>query len=205
MINSEGWLGWHATASPKRSTSGYFHLIKRLATLMSLAVVFGGSFALSTQSVEAKTSRGSSGRAKNILVPPPPPYIPTVSPSALGMWNAQAVTADADYAVVENYARTSRNSSGRAKNILVPPPPPYTPLMVPSALGMSNAQADAVVENPYSKYIFTHNLSDMPQVVQPNPYVSHYRSVQTRILKQIDSFDSEISSHEKEIGRLLNL
>jgi len=82
--------------------------------------------------------------------------------------------------------------------------------MVPSALGMTNAQAvtadadDAVVEkpvNPYSKYIFTRNQGDMPQVVQPNPYPG----VETRILKHIDYIDSEISSHEKEIGKLLNL
>jgi hypothetical protein len=86
--------------------------------------------------------------------------------------------------------------------------------MVPSALGMTNAQAvtaeadDAVVEkpvNPYSKYIFTRNQGDVPQVVQPNPYVSSDPGVETRILKHIDDFDSEISSVEKEIGKLLNL
>jgi len=86
--------------------------------------------------------------------------------------------------------------------------------MVPSALGMTNAQAvtahadDAVVEKPvnsYSKYIFTRNQGDMPQVVQPNPYVSYDPGVETRILKHIDSIDSEISSIEKEIGKLLNL
>ena len=45
----------------------------------------------------------------------------------------------------------------------------------------------------------------MPQVVQPNPYVSYDPAVETKILKHIDSFDSEISSIEKEIGKLLNL
>ena len=78
--------------------------------------------------------------------------------------------------------------------------------MVPSALGMTNAQAvtadadDAVVEKPvnsYGKYISTHNQSDTPQVVQP--------AVETRILKHIDSIDSEISGIQKEIGKLLNL
>jgi hypothetical protein len=84
--------------------------------------------------------------------------------------------------------------------------------MVPSALGMTNAQAvtanadNAVVEkpvNPYSKCIFTRNQGDMPQVVQPNPHVDP--GVETRILKHIDDIDSEISSNEKEIGKLLNL
>jgi hypothetical protein len=79
---------------------------------------------------------------------------------------------------------------------------------------MTNAQAvtadahDAVVKkpvNPYSKYIFTRNQGDMPQVVQPNPHVSYDPGVETRILKHIDSFDSEISSRQKEIGKLLNL
>ena len=77
---------------------------------------------------------------------------------------------------------------------------------------MTNAHAvtadggDAVVEKPvnlYSKYIFTRNQGDMPQVVQPNPYVDP--DVETRILKHIDDIDSEISSNEKEIGKLLNL
>jgi hypothetical protein len=79
--------------------------------------------------------------------------------------------------------------------------------MVPSALGIMNAQAvtadadDALVEkpvNPYSKFIFTRIQGDMPQVVQ-------HPVVEKRIQKQIDSFDSEISSIEKEIGKLLNL
>ena len=137
-------------------------MIRNLAALISLAVVFSGSFALSTECVEAKSSRNSSRRARNYFVPPPPPYTPSMVLSALGMTNAQAVT---------------------------------------------NA-ADAVVEkpvNPYSKYIFTRNQGDMPQVVQPNPYVSYDPGVETRILKHIDYFDSEISSIEKEIGKLLKL
>ena len=147
----------------KASTSGYFHLIRNLAALISLAVVFSGSFALSTQSAEAKTSRNISRRARNYFVPPPPPYTPSMVPSALGMTNAQAVTADADDAVVEKPV------------------------------------------NPYSKHIFTRNQGDMPQVVQPNPHVSYDPVVETRILKHIDDIDSEISSIEKEIGKLLNL
>jgi hypothetical protein len=136
-------------------------LIRDFAAVISLAVVFSGSFALSTQSVEAKISRNSSRRARNYFVPPPPPYTPSIVPSALGMTNAQAVTADADGAVVEKPV------------------------------------------NPYSKYILTRNQGDMPQVVQPNPYADP--GVETRILKHIDYIDSEISSTEKEIGKLLNL
>jgi len=142
---------------------GIFLMIRNLPALISLTVVFGGSFALSTQSVEAKTSRNSSHIERNYLVPPPPPYAPSMLPSALGMMNAQWVTAGANDAVVEKPV------------------------------------------NSYSKYIFTRKQGDMPQVVQPDPYVSHYQVVEPKILKQIDDFDSEISNHEKEIGKLLNL
>lgn len=147
----------------KASTSGYFHLSRNLAAIISLAVVFSGSFALSTQSVEAKTSRNSSRRAGNYFVPPPPPYTPLLVPSALNMTNAQAVTANADNAVVEKQV------------------------------------------NPYSKYIFTRNQGAMPQVVQANSHVNYDPAVETGVLKHIDEIDSEISSTQKEIGKLLNL
>ena len=138
-------------------------MIKNLAALISLAVVFSGAFALSTQSVEAKTSRNSSRVARNYFVPAPPPYTPSMVPSALGMTYAQALTVDADGAVVKK------------------------------------------LNNPYSKYIFTRNQGDMPQVVQPNPYITSDPAVEARIQKRIDSFDSEISSTEKEISKLLDL
>jgi hypothetical protein len=86
--------------------------------------------------------------------------------------------------------------------------------MVPWALGMTNAQAvtadadGAIGEkavNPYGKYIFTRSPGDMSQVVQTNPYVSYDPGAETKILKHIDSIDSEISGIEKEIGKLLNL
>jgi hypothetical protein len=73
---------------------------------------------------------------------------------------------------------------------------------------VTNAQAvtadsdDAVVEK--SKYIFTRKQGEMPRVVQANPSVSD-PGVETRILKEIDYFDSEISSQQKEIGKLLNI
>ncbi|MBX3138094.1 hypothetical protein KF707_17840 [Candidatus Obscuribacterales bacterium] len=142
-------------------------MTRNVAALMSLAVVFSGSFALSTESAEAKTSRKSSHSSKNYLVPPPPPYIPTLVPSALGMTYVQAVTADGSEAVVKQPV------------------------------------------NPYSQYIFSRDQRDMVQVVQPKPNVSESllveKKLQKQIQKQIDSFDSEISTVEKEIGNLLNL
>ncbi len=93
-------------------------MTRNVAALMSLAVVFSGSFALSTESAEAKTSRKSSHTAKNYLVPPPPPYIPTLVPSAIGMTYVQAVTPDGSEAVVKQpvnpysqyiYARDQRD------------------------------------------------------------------------------------------------
>lgn len=86
--------------------------------------------------------------------------------------------------------------------------------MVPSALVMTYVQAvkagegDAEVKklvNPNNKYIFARNQEDMPQVVRPNQYVSYDRGVETRILKDIETFDSQISSSEKDIGKLLDL
>src|SRR5690349_16913608 len=119
MISSEGWLGWPPLLHQIGRLLGTFILIKKLRALLSLAVVFGGSLALSTESVEAKTSRNTSPRTRNFLVPPPPPYIPTVIPSALAMSNAQALAAVDYYAVVEKDAKTSRNSSHRARNYFV--------------------------------------------------------------------------------------
>lgn len=142
-------------------------MTRNVAALMSLAVVFSGSFALSTESAEAKTSRKSSHTAKNYLVPPPPPYIPTLVPSALGMTYVQPVTADAGEVVVKQPV------------------------------------------NLYNQYIFTRDQHDMAQVVQPKQNVSESlvveKKLQKQIQKQIDSFDSEISSVEKEIGSLLKL
>jgi len=86
--------------------------------------------------------------------------------------------------------------------------------MVPSALGMTNAQAvaadadDAVAEksvNLHSKHILTRKKGDMPQVVQPDPQASYDPGVETKIQKHIDYIDSEISSLQQEIGKLLNL
>ena len=131
--------------------------------MISLAVVFSGSVALSTLSVEAKTPRSSSVRDRNYFVPPPPPYTPSMVPAALIMINAQPVAAHANDVVLD-------------KSV-----------------------------NAYSKYISTRNQGDMPQVVQPNPYVSESPGVEKKILKDIDSYDSEISNIEKKIGKLLNL
>ena len=176
-------------------------MIKKCAAIISLTVLFSGLLALNTQPAEAKASRSSllraTIRATNCLVPPPPPYIPTIVPSmvpsGLGMTNAQALSAID--AIVEKEAKTSRNSFHKTRNYFVPPPPPYQPSIILSAVGMTNPQAvsadDAVVKKPVnnkSNYILARN-----QVIEK------------RILNQIDSFDTEISSHEKEICKLLNL
>lgn len=133
------------------------------AALLSLAIVFSGAFAFSTQPVEAKPSQNSSRIVRNYFVPAPPPYTPSMVPLPLVMTYVQAVTAHGDDAVVKK------------------------------------------LTNPYSNNIFTRNQGNMPQVVQPNPYVSYDPGIETRILKRIDYFDSQISSSEKEIGNLLDL
>lgn len=136
-------------------------MIRNLAALISLAVVFSGSLAVSIQPVEAKTLHGL---ARNYFVPPPPPYTPSIIPSELGMLYAQRVTANADNAALKK---------------------PF---------------------DPYSEYIFTRNLRDMPQVARlNNPNVNYDPVAEKKILKRIDSIDSEISSYQKEIGQLLNL
>jgi len=45
----------------------------------------------------------------------------------------------------------------------------------------------------------------MPPVVRPNAYRSYDSGAEAKILKRIDHFDSEISSIEKDIGKLLDL
>ena len=199
--------------APLHNQSGHlpgdFHLIRKLAALIWLAVAFSGSFTLGTQSVEAKTLRNSSPPAKNYLVPPPPPYIPTMVPASLAMLEAQALAADAQYAVAEKRTRTSRNSSSRAGDYLVPPPPPYTPsIVLLSALSTSNggaATADYAVK-PVNSYSLTCNQGNMPQVGPPNPFnVSYFLGVEKKVQNEIDHFDSEILNHEKEIGKLLKL
>jgi len=74
---------------------------RNLAAIICIAAAFSGSFALSTQSVEAKTPRNSSHVIRNYFVPAPPPYTPSIVPPALVLTYAQAVAAGAEHAVVE--------------------------------------------------------------------------------------------------------
>ena len=69
--------------------------------------------------------------------------------------------------------------------------------MVPSALGMTYGYGQAV----------TAHADDavLKKVAQTNPNVSEYPGFEPKILKDIDCFDSEISSQQKEIGKLLDL
>jgi hypothetical protein len=66
------------------------------------------------------------------------------------------------------------------KNFLVPPPPPYTPSMLPElqyARYSSNSQKQESPEeeNPYSKYIYTRpGYEPPPKPAQPNKYVTYW-------------------------------
>ena len=111
-------------------------------------------------------------------------------------------------------AKNSKKNTHRAGNYFVPPPPPYTPSLVPVALGMTYApavEADGdyeVVEvpvNPYTNYIVKRNKVGTPHVVQPSPHVSYDRTDEIKVQKSIEDIDSEISNIQKDIGKLLNL
>lgn len=83
-------------------------------------------------------------------------------------------------------ARTKRHTKPVAGQMagayFVPPPPPYTPSILPEygISSMLDAQiqgnATAKVESPYSKYIYTRNPADAPQIVQPNKYITYWKS-----------------------------
>lgn len=68
---------------------------------------------------------------------------------------------------------------------------------------MTNAQkvkanADGALK-PINSYV------NIAKVVQQNSNVSYDPVVEKKVLKRIDYFDSQISSQEKEISKLLNL
>jgi hypothetical protein len=65
------------------------------------------------------------------------------------------------------------------KNFLVPPPPPYTPSMLPelqySRYSQYSQRTDsAEAGNPYSKYVYTRSGYEAPKPVQPNKYVTYW-------------------------------
>ena len=213
MLRGAGSPRWRARLPTFGRFQGTFILIRKLAPFIALAVAVSGSLAVSTESAEAKTSRTSSLKARNILVPPPPPYIPTIVPAALGMLPETQVTpADSpDSAIAEKEAKISRHSSHRARNYFVPPPPPYTPSILVSAMSTKNAgtaTADIAMldrsVNSYGNYL-ARNQGDIPQVGRSSLDVSRYLGIEKKAHKEIDQFDSQISNHEKEIGKLLNL
>ncbi len=74
---------------------------RNFAAIICTAASFSGSFALSIQSVEAKTPRHSPHVIRNYFVPAPPPYTPSIVPPALVLTYTQAVTAGAEHAVLE--------------------------------------------------------------------------------------------------------
>lgn len=71
-------------------------------------------------------------------------------------------------------AKTKRQATGRGA-YFVPPPPPYAPSILPENVAHARVinQSDTIPEvaekppeNPYKKYIFTRDASDMPRVVK---------------------------------------
>jgi hypothetical protein len=65
------------------------------------------------------------------------------------------------------------------KNFLVPPPPPYTPSMLPELqyghYSQSSQRTDSPEDgSPYSKYIYTRSGYEPPKPVQPNKYVTYW-------------------------------
>ena len=88
------------------------------------------------------------------------------------------------------------------------------PSLVPSVLGMMNAQTVAVdahdeamekPSNTYGKHISMRKQGGTPQAVQPNSDLSYDPDVEAKIQKHIDHIDSEISNIQNEIGRVLNI
>lgn len=166
-----------AADSEKLRASGDLLLTRNLAAMLSLAAVFSGSLVLSAQSVGAKNARNISHKDRNYLVPPPPPYTPSIVPMALGLPDeAQTLTIPASDAAIEKQVDLYRKYLVSSNNIL------------------------------------RHNKSEIPQVgqphtqvTQPNPYMTFDPKVEKKAQKQAESFDSEISKVEKEIGKLLNL
>jgi|SRR5277367_4122724 len=65
------------------------------------------------------------------------------------------------------------------KNFLVPPPPPYTPSMLPELQYGHYSQSSQRNESaedgsPYSKYVYTRSGYEAPKPVQPNKYVTYW-------------------------------
>ncbi len=68
---------------------------------------------------------------------------------------------------------------------------------------MTNAQAVKAHADGALKPISSYG--NIAKVVQQNSNVSYDPVVEKKVLKRIDYFDSQISSQEKEISKLLNL
>jgi hypothetical protein len=69
-----------------------------------------------------------------------------------------------------------------SKNFLVPPPPPYTPSMLPElqyghySQQSSQRNESAEAGSPYNKYIYTRSGYEPPKPVQPNKYVTYWNN-----------------------------
>lgn len=146
-------------------------MIRNLAALLSLAAVISGYLALSAQLVEAKNSAHIAHKNRNFLVPPPPPYTPSI------------ITVPASDADVEKQVDLYRKY-----------------LMSSNSILRQNKDEIPQVGQPHLQ-VSQPNL----QANQANPYMTFDPKVEKKAQKQMDSFDSRISSKEKEISKLLNL
>jgi len=61
----------------------------------------------------------------------------------------------------------------RYGNYLIPPPPAYTPSILPELQATAGAEPPKPV-NPYKKYVYTREGHDEPPPVQPNKYVTYW-------------------------------
>jgi hypothetical protein len=73
----------------------------------------------------------------------------------------------------------SKKIAYSSKRWFVPPPPAYTPSMLPEmhyaprTMDPPSVEAEAD-QTPYSKYIYTRSGYDAPRRVQPNKYVTYW-------------------------------
>jgi hypothetical protein len=102
----------------------------------------------------------------------------------IGVFFSATLIATTLFAISTDQAASAKSSKSHRHpgGYFVPPPPPYAPSILPERLvrpaAVEQVAEEAVkpVENPYSKYIFTRDASNMPRVVQPNRTQISYRT-----------------------------
>ncbi len=81
-------------------------------------------------------------------------------------------------------AKTKKTTQRAPRSYFVPPPPPYTPSILPDMRRMygNDVEADSdvdTVQTPqsrWSKYIYVRNGYSAPQSVSPNKYVTNWNN-----------------------------